>query len=172
MPIFYPWEWRTYMVLWTRVRICCPGAIPSTGSGNWTGKWSNRFGAYTAERQWICSRPTTMLSVLCFFPERSERASGDRCAGARMASHSPLCVPTDNVDIPNTLKSEGGGTTIDTIAPRWPGKYWLAKIIHMLYEDPWSLPLRRDLLSQAEGEIFHPHPERLALWAWPVSGSI
>ncbi len=32
--------------------------------------------------------------------------------------------------------------------------------------------MRRDLLSQAEGEIFHPHPERLALWVWPVSGSI
>ncbi len=63
----------------------------------------------------------SMSSV--FFPERSERTSGDRCAGARMASHSPLCVPTDNVDIPNTLQSEGGGTTIDTIALRWPGKY-------------------------------------------------
>ncbi len=48
-----------------------------------------------------------------FFPERSERASGDRCAGARMASHSPLRIPTDSVDIPNTLQSEGGGTTID-----------------------------------------------------------
>ncbi len=49
-----------------------------------------------------------------FLPERSERASGDRCVGARMASHSPLRVPTDSVDIPNTLQSEGGGTTIDT----------------------------------------------------------
>ncbi len=48
-----------------------------------------------------------------FLPERSERASGDRCVGARMASHSPLRVPTDSVDIPNTLQSEGGGTTID-----------------------------------------------------------
>ncbi len=49
-----------------------------------------------------------------FLPERSERASGDRCVGARMASHSPLRVPTDSVDIPNTLQSEGGGITIDT----------------------------------------------------------
>ncbi len=48
-----------------------------------------------------------------FLPERSERTSGDRCAGARMASHSPLRVPTDSVEIPNTLQSEGGGTKTD-----------------------------------------------------------
>ncbi len=48
-----------------------------------------------------------------FLPERSERASGDRCAGARMASHSPLRFAIDSFDIPNTLQSEGGGTQID-----------------------------------------------------------
>lgn len=56
------------------------------------------------------------------------------------------------------------------IAPHWPGKHWLAEIFQQLCGPPWPLPLRRDLLSQAQGEIFHPHPERLALWAWPVSG--
>ena len=58
------------------------------------------------------------------------------------------------------------------IAPRWPGKHWLAEIIEMLYREPWQLPLPRDLLSQAKGEIFHPNPERLALWAWPLNGTI
>lgn len=27
--------------------------------------------------------------------------------------------------------------------------------------------LVRDLLSQARGELFHPHPELWALWVWP-----
>src|SRR4029434_14520 len=58
------------------------------------------------------------------------------------------------------------------IAPRWPGKHWLAEIIEMLYREPWQLPLHRDLLTQAKGEIFHPNPERLALWAWPLNGTI
>ncbi|XP_041915862.1 uncharacterized protein LOC121680525 [Alosa sapidissima] len=56
------------------------------------------------------------------------------------------------------------------VAPRWPGKPWLAEIIPLLHSPPWPLPPRRDLLSQANGEIFHPHPERLALWVWPVKG--
>ena len=31
---------------------------------------------------------------------------------------------------------------------------------------PWPLPLCRDLLSQVHRQIFHPHLEQLALWAW------
>ncbi|XP_038128389.1 uncharacterized protein LOC119774782 [Cyprinodon tularosa] len=53
------------------------------------------------------------------------------------------------------------------IAPHWPAQHWLAEIFQMLCAQPWELPLRRDLLSQGAGTVFHPHPERLQLWAWP-----
>ena len=56
------------------------------------------------------------------------------------------------------------------IAPRWPSKHWVAEIVQLLAGEPLPLPLRRDLLSQAGGEIYHPHPDRVALWAWPVRG--
>lgn len=56
------------------------------------------------------------------------------------------------------------------VAPYWPARYWMAEISQLLCSRPWPLPLRRDLVTQAHGEIFHPHPERLALWAWPVKG--
>ena len=62
------------------------------------------------------------------------------------------------------------GLALILIAPRWPGKHWLAEIFQLLCGRPWPLPTRRDLLTQARGEIFHPHPERMALWAWPVRG--
>ena len=58
------------------------------------------------------------------------------------------------------------------IAPHWPAQHWLAEIFQMLCAQPWELPLRRDLLSQGAGTVFHPHPEQLQLWAWPVSGLI
>ncbi len=45
-------------------------------------------------------------------------------------------------------------------------------IFYVISDRQVSRRIGRDLLSQAEGEIFHPHPECLALWAWPVSGSI
>ncbi|XP_040915373.1 uncharacterized protein LOC121195777 [Toxotes jaculatrix] len=56
------------------------------------------------------------------------------------------------------------------VAPRWPSKHWIAEIMQLLVDEPWPLPIRRDLLSQARGEIYHPHPDRLSLWVWPVRG--
>ncbi|KAK7933481.1 hypothetical protein WMY93_004377 [Mugilogobius chulae] len=54
------------------------------------------------------------------------------------------------------------------VAPHWPTMHWMAEIFQLLCNRPWAMPLRRDLVSQAGGEIFHAHPERLALWVWPL----
>lgn len=35
---------------------------------------------------------------------------------------------------------------------------------------PWTLFVRRDLLLQTGREIYHPHPDQVALWAWHVKG--
>lgn len=107
----------------------------------------------------LLSRGNTLL------PKRSEHASGNRCGGARMAPHSPLCVHIDCVNIPNPLQDEGGRTEDDI-----ESSYWLAEIIHILYKEPWSLP-QRPAVTGTKGDIY-PHPQCLALWAWPVSGLI
>ena len=60
------------------------------------------------------------------------------------------------------------GLSVILIAPGWGS--WRSEITPLLYDRPWRLPLRRDLLTQAGGEIFHPRPGDLDLWAWPVSG--
>ncbi|KAK9519955.1 hypothetical protein VZT92_022646 [Zoarces viviparus] len=85
------------------------------------------------------------------------------------------CSPGDSVIQGNLdngclpLKGERTGLVTNP-APRWPSKHWVAEIIQLLADEPWPLPIRRDLLSQAGGEIYHPHPDRIALWAWPVRG--
>ncbi|XP_073692680.1 uncharacterized protein [Garra rufa] len=73
---------------------------------------------------------------------------------------------------PTLARVKERSLTLILIAPRWPKSPWLAQIIPLLYAQPWPLPLRTDLLSQANGEIYHPHPDRVALWAWPVRGKI
>ncbi len=82
-----------------------------------------------------------------------------------MYAFPPLCLI-----IPTLAKVREKGLSLILIAPRWPKAPWLAEIIPLLYAQSWCLPLRTDLLSQANGEIYHPHPYRLALWAWPVRG--
>lgn len=71
---------------------------------------------------------------------------------------------------PTLTRVRERGLTVILIAPRWTRSHWLAEIMPLLWSEPWPLPLRRDLVSQARGEIFHPRPERLTLWAWPVRG--
>ncbi|CAM4729294.1 unnamed protein product [Leuciscus chuanchicus] len=56
------------------------------------------------------------------------------------------------------------------IAPRWPGRVWFPDLVSLLDGHPLELPVRRDLLSQAGGSIFHPRPELWNLWAWPLRG--
>ena len=60
------------------------------------------------------------------------------------------------------------GLTVLLVAPAWGS--WRSEIAPLLYVNPWPLPLRRDLLQQAGGEIFHPRPADLDLWVWPVKG--
>ncbi|XP_026102951.1 uncharacterized protein LOC113074342 [Carassius auratus] len=55
-----------------------------------------------------CSVPSVLLS------EGSERASRNRRTSARVASRSPVRVPTDCVDISSPSQSEGGGAENDT----------------------------------------------------------
>ena len=71
--------------------------------------------------------------------------------------------------IPHTLhRVRTQGLRMLLIAPAW--SVWRSEIALLLFDTPWKLPLRWDLLSQAGGEVFHPHPEHLDLWVWPVRG--
>lgn len=46
-----------------------------------------------------------------------------------------------------------------------------AEMASLLSAAPWPIPLRRDLLSQAGGTIWHPQPELWNLVVWPLGGS-
>ncbi len=48
------------------------------------------------------------------------------------------------------------------IVPLWKNQTWVSELFQLLKAAPWPIPLRRDLLSQANGTIWHPRPE---LWA-------
>ncbi len=41
------------------------------------------------------------------------------------------------------------------VAPYWLGRPWFADLVGLLEDSTWEIPLRRDLLSQARGTIFH-----------------
>ncbi|KAI7792053.1 reverse transcriptase/ribonuclease H/putative methyltransferase, partial [Triplophysa rosa] len=73
---------------------------------------------------------------------------------------------------PTLARVRKQGLSLILIAPRWPSKPWVAEMVQLLACQPWPLPPWRDFLTQAGGEIYHPYPDRIALWAWPVRGGI
>ncbi|XP_076137379.1 uncharacterized protein LOC143119644 [Alosa pseudoharengus] len=106
-----------------------------------------------------------------FFSLRDQKAPLGIDALAHQWPHVLLyAFPPLELITPTLARVREQSLSLILVAPRWPGKPWLAEIIPLLHSPPWPLPPRRDLLSRANGEIFHPHPERLALWVWPVKG--
>ncbi len=62
------------------------------------------------------------------------------------------------------------GARLLLIAPFWPSQTWFSELTPLLYRPPWEIPIRRDLLSQLQGKIWHPKPELWKLWVWPIQG--
>ncbi len=62
------------------------------------------------------------------------------------------------------------GVRLLLIAPFWPSQTWFSELVPLLYRPPWEIPIRRDLLSQLQGRIWHPQPEIWKLWVWPIQG--
>ncbi len=58
------------------------------------------------------------------------------------------------------------------IAPLWRNQPRMSELFQLLKAAPWPIPLRRDLLSQANGAIWHPRPELWALHVWLLDGSL
>ncbi len=58
------------------------------------------------------------------------------------------------------------------IASLWRNQPWVSELFQLLKAAPWLIPLRRDLLSQANSTIWHPRPELWALHVWPLDGRL
>ena len=47
------------------------------------------------------------------------------------------------------------------VAPYWPNPTWFSELVPLVTAPPWPIPLRKDLLSQGRGTLWHPRPD---LW--------
>ncbi len=93
------------------------------------------------------------------------------CPGPRVAQSSALCFPSNRSATSGTQTSQGA-TALSLIALLWRNQPWVSELFQLLEAAPWPIPLRRDLLSQANGTIWHPWPELWALHVWPLNGSL
>ncbi len=47
------------------------------------------------------------------------------------------------------------------VAPYWPTRTWFPELMLLVTAPPWQIPLRKDLLTQRRGTLWHPRPESL-----------
>ncbi len=57
------------------------------------------------------------------------------------------------------------------VAPHWPTRTWFPELNSLATAPPWRIPLRKDLLSQGLGTIWHPRPDLWNLHVWLLDGT-
>ncbi len=56
------------------------------------------------------------------------------------------------------------------IAPNWPNQPWLPDLTELREAPHWPIPVRKDMLSQVDGSVWHPNSELWSLHVWPLQG--
>ncbi len=56
------------------------------------------------------------------------------------------------------------------VAPYWPNRTWFPELMLLATAPPWPIPLRKDLLSQRRGTLWHPRPDLWKLHVWSLDG--
>ncbi len=57
------------------------------------------------------------------------------------------------------------------VAPYWPTQTWFPELMLLVTAPPWQIPLRKDLLPQRRGTLWHPHPDLWKLHVWSLDGT-
>ncbi len=57
------------------------------------------------------------------------------------------------------------------VAPYWPTRTWFTELMLLVTAPPWQIPLRKDLLTQRRGTLWHPRPDLWRLHVWSLDGT-
>ncbi len=60
---------------------------------------------------------------------------------------------------------------VQLVAPYWPSRTWFSELMLLMTAPPWPIPLRKDLLSQRRGSLWHSHPDLWKLHVWSLVGT-
>ncbi len=150
------WSRRMCRARWTIEQICCQGTTSPQGNGRSTrSRFRKVFGR--ARVDFFASEDNSHCPI--FFTK-----------SPRLAQSSALCFPSNRFATAGTQASQGA--TAQTYSNSPPLEEPAVGVIPAVRSSPWPIPLRRDLLSQANGTLWHQQPELWALHVWLLNASL
>ncbi len=113
-------------------------------------------------------RVLPLLAVL--LPDRGPPRH--RRTGTQLASGlTQVCVSPSKPTSTDTVQAQGGRGAGPAGCAHWPTRTWFPELISHATAPPWRIPLRKDLLSQGLGTIWHPRPDLWNLHVWLLDGT-
>ncbi len=90
-------------------------------------------------------------------PNRGNARHG--CNGTQLApGPAQICVPPVSLLAQTLCKIREDEEQVLLVAPYWPNRTWFPELMLLATAPPWPIPLRKDLLSQRRGTLWHPPP--------------
>ncbi len=83
---------------------------------------------------------------------------------SRMANRIVVCFSPSSVDSSSHSEDQGGSLLCADGGSMLARKAKVPDLIRLI----WQLPAQVDLLSQTDGQIWHPNPTALPLWVWSL----
>ncbi len=117
----------------------------------------------------VCLPGHVSLPVV-FLPVRGDPRYG--CAGMQLASGlTQICVSPSEPSRTDLCKVREDEEQVLLVVPYWPNRTWFPELMLLATAPPWQIPLRRDLLSQRGGTLWHPRPDLWNLHVWSLDGT-
>ncbi len=134
---------------------------PRVGSDNLEPLRESRGGFVFNERE--RALPAVLLPV--------SLPAGRGRADITLASSQAECISSDQDIATGALcKIRQERASVLLIAPNWPNQPCFPDLTELLEAPPCPVPVRKDMLSQVDGSVWHPNPELWSLHVWPLQG--
>ncbi len=100
-------------------------------------------------------------------PPRHRRTGTQLASALRKYSFPPVSLLAQTL-----CKLREDEEQVLLVAPHWPTRTWFPELISLATAPPWCIPLRKELLSQGLGTIWHPRPDLWNLHVWLLDGTL
>ncbi|KAI2645630.1 Transposon Ty3-I Gag-Pol polyprotein [Labeo rohita] len=174
-----------HLLLWSQTRLKSLRAVHIPGELNRAADQPSRQPTHPGE--W---RPQTVQLILSRFGEAqidlfaspesfhcqlyyslSEAPLGSDALAHRWPPGPNYAFPPVSLLAQTLCKIREDGEQVLLVAPYWPTLTWFVDLTLLATAPPWKIPLRKDLLSQRMGTIWHPHPNLWNLHVWLLDGT-